>query len=270
MYLSSFILLSPNLGIFSNAIDLTRALHQAERIGLIYTIYGICGMFIQFLIFPAFARRFGVLPSLKVASVLFPIAYLLTPFSVLFPTPLTQQIALSVILLLKCWAVIFSFPCIGIMLTNSAVSLRVLGTLNGVATSVSAIGKAVGPAIEGWLFSVGLNKGYMILSWWTLALIASLGLIPVWYLVEMDGPSADESADPQNDDPVTGQLRPDTDEAAGHTKAISIQQRRNSELNSFGTEESGLAVQPGSFNAVESPLAINSSSWMGTRRRETS
>lgn len=227
-------------------------------------------MFIQFLIFPAVARRFGVLPSLKVTSALFPICYLLTPFSVLFPTPLTRQIAIFAILLLKCWAVIFAFPCVGIMLTNSAVSLRVLGTLNGVATSVSAIGKAAGPALEGWLFSVGLNMGYMILPWWTLAVIASLGMIPLWYLVEMDGLSADESTDPQNDDPVTGQLRPDTDEAAGHTKAISIQQQRNSELNSFGTDESGLAVQPGSFHAVESPLAMNSPSWMGIRRRETS
>lgn len=227
-------------------------------------------MFIQFLIFPGVARRFGVLPSLKVASVLFPISYLLTPFSVLFPTPLTRQIAIFVILLLKCWAVIFAFPCVGIMLTNSAVSLRVLGTLNGVATSVSALGRAVGPAIEGWLFSVGVNMGYMILPWWTLAVIASLGMIPVWYLVEMDGFSADESADPENDDPVTVQLRPDTDEAARQTKEISIQQRRNSELNSFGTDESGLAVQPGSFNAVESPLAMNLSSSMGIRRRETS
>ena len=100
------------------------------------------------------------------------------------------------------------------MLTNSAVSLRVLGTLNGVATSVSAIGKAVGPALEGCLFSVGLNMGYMILPWWTLAVIASLGMIPLWYLVEMDGLSADESANPHNDDPVTGQLRPGTDEAS--------------------------------------------------------
>lgn len=217
-------------------------------------------MIIQFLIFPTVARRFGVLPSFKFACILFPISYLLTPFSVLLPTPLTQQIAIFTILLLKCWAVIFAFPCIAILLTNSAVSLRVLGTINGVATSVSALGRAIGPALEGWLFSVGLNTGYMILPWWTLAAIGGLGLIPVWYLVEMEAFSEDENANRENDDPVTAEPRPYTNEAGGQTRAISIQQRRNSELNSFGMDESGLAVQPGSFNTVESPLAMTLSS----------
>lgn len=182
-------------------------------------------MVIQFFVFPVVARHFGVLPSFKVASILFPICYLLTPFSVLFPTPLTQQIAIFPILLLKCWAAIFAFPCVGITLTNSAVSLRVLGTLNGVATSFSAIGKAMGPAIVGWMFSVGLSKGYMILSWWTLAAIAALGAIPVWHIVEMDGFSADEYSDPGSDDSLTAEPRPDTNEAARQTQAIAVQQR---------------------------------------------
>ncbi|MCJ1269927.1 hypothetical protein MMC22_009820 [Lobaria immixta] len=242
---------------------------NAERIGLIYALYGICGMSIQFLIFPAVARRFGVLNSLKLTCVLFPISYLLTPFSVLLPTPLTQQIVIFLILLLKCWAVIFAFPCMGILLTNSAVSLRVLGTLNGVATSISAVGRAIGPAIEGWTFSVGLNHGYVILPWWTLSAIAALGAIPVWYLVEMEGFATDDNADPENDDPVTSESRPDTNEAEGQSRAIAIQ-RRHSEFNGFATDESGMLVQPGSVNAVESPLAMHFSSPMGIRRRETS
>lgn len=266
----SFILLPFNLNTYSKAIDLIHALHQADRIGLIYTLYGTCGMFIQFFIFPVVARHFGVLPSLKVASILFPISYLLTPFSVLFPTTLTQQIAIFPILLLKCFAVIFSFPCMGITLTNSAVSLRVLGTLNGVATSFSAIGRAMGPAIGGWMFSVGLNNGYVILSWWTLAAIAALGAIPVWHIVETDGFSADEFSDPGSDDSVTTEPRPDTNEAAGQTQALSIQQRQNSELNGFGTDESRLVVQSGSVYSAESPLAMNSSSPMEIRERDIS
>ena len=97
------------------------------------------------------------------------------------------------IMLLKCWASIFAFPCSTILLTNSASSLRILGTLNGVSTSVSALGRAAGPAIAGWTFSYGVEKGYVILPWWTLAICAVLGAIPVWWLVELDGFDGDQN-----------------------------------------------------------------------------
>ena len=160
---------------------------DSGRIGLLFTIYGIIGMFIQFFIFPPLAQRFGVLPCLKVVTIMFPVVYILTPFTALFPTALTQQIAVFGVMMIKCWAGIFAFPCTTILLTNSAVSLRILGTLNGVATSISALGRAAGPAIVGWTFSIGLKKGYIILPWWTLAAFAILGAITPWWLIEMEG-----------------------------------------------------------------------------------
>ena len=166
---------------------------DSDRIGLLFTLYGIIGMFIQFLVFPPLASRYGVLPCLKTVTAMFPIIYIITPFTALFPTPLAQQIAMFAVMLFKCWAVIFAFPCTTILMTNSAVSLRILGTLNGVATSISAIGRAVGPAIAGWTFSVGVRKGYAILPWWTLASFAILGAIAPWFLVEMEGFGGDDS-----------------------------------------------------------------------------
>ncbi|MCJ1465269.1 hypothetical protein MMC07_003885 [Pseudocyphellaria aurata] len=196
---------------------------QSDRIGLMYTLYGIYGICIQFLIFPVVARRFGVLTSLKFVCILFPVSYLLTPFSALLPTPAIQQVAIFLILLVKGGAGIFAFPCMGILLTNSAVSLRVLGTLNGVATSTTAVGRAIGPAFEGWTFSFGLNIGYVILPWWTLAVIASLSAIPVWYLVEMEGPSANKNADLENNDIETRESQKNTNEAAKQAQAMAIQ-----------------------------------------------
>ncbi|MCJ1454399.1 hypothetical protein MMC28_004752 [Mycoblastus sanguinarius] len=160
---------------------------DSDRIGLLFTAYGIVGMFIQFFAFPTLARRYGILPCLKVVTAMFPIVYLITPFTALFPSVLSQQIAMFCIMVIKCWAVIFSFPCTTVLLTNSAVSLRVLGTLNGVATSLSALGRAAGPAIGGWTFSLGVTSGFGILPWWTLAGFALLGAISPWWLVEMDG-----------------------------------------------------------------------------------
>ena len=144
-------------------------------------------MFVQFLVFPPVARRYGVLPCLKVATLMFPLLYVATPFTALMPTAFSQQVAMFAIMIVKSFAVVFAFPCITILLTNSAVSQRVLGTLNGVSTSVSALGRAAGPAIGGWTFSVGVDNGYVIFPWWTLGAFAALGAIPVWWLVESEG-----------------------------------------------------------------------------------
>jgi hypothetical protein len=74
-----------------------------------------------------------------------------------------------------------------ILLTNSASNLRILGTLNGFATSLSAIGRAFGPAMSGALFTWGVNHDYIITPWWALGVIAALGAIPIWYIKETDG-----------------------------------------------------------------------------------
>ncbi|KAL8704407.1 MAG: hypothetical protein Q9201_002433 [Fulgogasparrea decipioides] len=143
---------------------------NSDRIGLLFTWYGVAGTIIQFLIFPPLARYYGVLNSLKVVTVI-----------------LSQQGVMFLIMLVKCFAAIFAFPCVIILLTNSAVSLRILGTLNGVATSVSAIGRATGPAVGGAMFEVGAERGWAILPWWVLAGFATLGAIPVWWIVEKEG-----------------------------------------------------------------------------------
>ncbi|KAL8797055.1 MAG: hypothetical protein Q9195_000826 [Heterodermia aff. obscurata] len=172
---------------------------DSNRIGLLFTLYGVFGMFVQFLIFPPVARSFGVLPCLKVVTIMFPIVYVATPFTTLMPTALSQQTAMFIIMIFKCFAVVFAFPCTTILLTNSAVSLRILGTLNGVSTSISALGRAVGPALGGWTFSIGVEKGYMIVPWWVLAACAVLGALPVWWLVEMDGFGGNKDNDSDTD-----------------------------------------------------------------------
>ena len=171
---------------------------NSDRIGLLFTVYGVLGVFIQFFVFPPLARHYGVLPCLKIVTAMFPVAYIITPFTVLLPTPTTQQIGILVVMMIKCWAGVFAFPCSVILLTNSAVSLRVLGTLNGVAVSISAIGRAAGPAIGGFTFTVGVDKGYGILPWWILGCFGILGAITPWWLVEMEGFGGDKDASDNN------------------------------------------------------------------------
>ncbi|KAL8734741.1 MAG: hypothetical protein Q9181_003081 [Wetmoreana brouardii] len=199
-------------------IDVCSLLLDSDRIGLLFTFYGVVGTIIQFLIFPPLARYYGVLNSLKVVTIMFPLVYLATPFTALLPDSLSQQVVMFLIMLVKLFAVIFAFPCVTILLTNSAVSLRILGTLNGVATSVSAIGRATGPAVGGAMFEVGAEKGWAILPWWVLAAFATLGAIPVWWIVEKEGfggpeDQSDDEED-QGEEPEVPRaeegMRPDT------------------------------------------------------------
>lgn len=170
---------------------------NSDRIGVIFVIYGIVGMFIQFFIFPSLAKHWGALKLLKTVSIIFPFTYVVTPFTALLPTQTLQQVGVMLVMLVKSFTSICAFPCTMILLTNSATALRILGTLNGVAVSLSALGRAGGPAICGWTFTMGVNIGYGILPWWTLAAFAVLAALPVWWLVEMEGfgSAADSDSD---------------------------------------------------------------------------
>lgn len=168
---------------------------DSGRIGAIFTVYGIFGMVIQFAVFPPMVRKLGVLNCFKGIALVFPIVYVLIPYTALLRTDAQRQGVLMVLMLIKGFCAIFAFPCTTIMLTNSAASLKVLGTLNGVATSISACGRAAGPALAGAMFSLGADTSHMILPWWTLAFISVIGAIPAWWLVEMDGFGGDDSDD---------------------------------------------------------------------------
>jgi hypothetical protein len=194
---------------FSGGFDLA-----SGRIGTLFTLYGLCAGVVQFLIFPPVARKYGVLNCYRCCSIVFPIVYFITPFTALIQDPILQQVAMFGIMLTKCFAVIFAFPSSTILLTNSAGSLRILGTLNGFAVSISAIGRAIGPALTGATFTWGVEKGYVITGWWLLGIIAILGAIPLWSVVEPDGFSSTETnsdAEDENDDDMLDQIEYEND-----------------------------------------------------------
>jgi MFS family permease len=172
----------------------------SSRIGTLFTAYGILGGIIQFFLFPPVAKRFGVLRCYRWCSAIIPLVYLCTPYTALISRPALQQGTMFALMAVKCVCGIFSFPCSTIMLTNSATSLRLLGTLNGVATAVSGLGRAIGPLLSGVIFSWGVQHRCVGIAWWVLALIGWLGCVPVWCLVEMDGFNGASASDDEDDD----------------------------------------------------------------------
>jgi len=175
---------------------------DSQRIGLLFTLYGVSGMIIQFFVFPPVANRLGIVKCLRVCAVALPVIYFFVPFTSLLPDQTSKQVAGFLLMLCKGFFSTFAFPCSTILLTNSASSLRILGTLNGIAVSVSAIGRAAGPAIEGAVFTIGVQRGYMIAPWWLMSAIAWLAAVPVFFIVEgagFGGSNDDEIEDSDDD-----------------------------------------------------------------------
>lgn len=160
---------------------------DSGTIGIIFMVFGGVSMVCQFTIFPWVTTKLGALVCFRACTFLFPIAYILTPYTVLLPTANLRIAAMIATLVLKALADVFAFPCNTIMLTNSAKSVQILGTLNGVATSLSAIGRAFGPFITGKTFTWGVDHDYNISSWFLLAAMAVAGHIVTWWLREPEG-----------------------------------------------------------------------------------
>lgn len=192
----------------------------SSRIGTLFTMYGVVGCFIQFLIFPPTARKFGVLNCFKVCAITFPLVSFVTPYTALIQNSATQQAAIFGVMIVKSFAVIFAFPCSIILLTNSATSLRILGTLNGFAVAISAVGRAIGPALSGAAFTWGLERGYMITAYWFISIIAAAGAIPIWYLVEMPGFSKTDSEDESDEDSLLPMVEEDEEGEARETRIL--------------------------------------------------
>jgi hypothetical protein len=240
---------------------------DSQRIGVVFTIFAIWATLWQFLLFPPIARSLGILRCLRIAFAIFPFVYFVTPFACLIQDPMLQQVAMVGLLMVRSIGGTFAFPTSTIMLTNSASSLRVLGTVNGVVTSVSAIGRAAGPAVGGGLFSWGVKRGYLIVPFWTLSAVSLLACIPTFWLVEGKGFGDDEdeaddedieAAEAQDEETCTRTCYDETVQSESDfgepANLLSLTSTRSSvvALSEDGTngDEEGLNCQQRNYNAL--------------------
>jgi len=156
---------------FVSGYDLT-----TKKIGMILSIQGIYSMIATVFIFPIIVRRLGALRLFRIISLSYPILYITTPYLALLPQNLRMAGVYGVVIW-KCTFATMAYPSNAILLTNSAPSLLLLGTINGVAASTASLSRAFGPTVSGLLFTAGLNAGYSGLAWWCSALIAIAGAV---------------------------------------------------------------------------------------------
>jgi MFS family permease len=166
--------------------DLTYAA-ETGKIGLMFSVSGIACIIVQFFVFPQAVRYFGTLKLLRIVLALQPIFYIIIPYTALIQNLLLAETAFITCWILRSGSVIMAFPCSIILVTNSTTSLRVLGTVNGIATATNAMGRAFGPTVAGGLFTWGVHNDRIIAPFLFLAILSLLNLLPLIWAVEGDG-----------------------------------------------------------------------------------
>ena len=84
-------------------------------------------------------------------------------------------LGIALVLSIQVLARTFALPASAIIVNNSSPHPSVLGTLHGIAQSVSSATRTVGPIMGGYLYSVGLQRGVVGIGWWSLGSIAVVG-----------------------------------------------------------------------------------------------
>ncbi|KIV77515.1 hypothetical protein PV11_09305 [Exophiala sideris] len=160
---------------------------NTSKVGLATAIIGVIGFPLQVLVYPTLNSKFGTLPSYKMFLPFSILAYFLTPYLALLPNkPLLVWPALTVTLALQVISRTFALPGATILTNNCTPHPSVLGTIHGIAQSVSSGARTIGPTLGGWLLGVGLNSNCVGIVWWGTAGVAALNWLLLWVIHEGD------------------------------------------------------------------------------------
>ncbi|KAK3678559.1 hypothetical protein LTR78_001857 [Recurvomyces mirabilis] len=155
-------------------------------IGTALAILGVIGISMQLLLYPRVSWRLGTVRSYRYSLLLFPISYTLAPYLAVIPSSSPAPhpasggwiwTAITFLLLIQVTARTFSLPATAILVNNSCPHPSVLGTVHGIAQTVSSAARTVGPVLVGWGYGRGLEKGVVGAAWWGLAIWAVLGVV---------------------------------------------------------------------------------------------
>jgi MFS family permease len=164
--------------IFAQAQPPTGRDLNPEEIGFSLAFAGVITILFQIGIFGRLREKAGNKATYRTGLAGFVVAFLLIPFvgykngadrHNTSPTTTTGKvwlwIELGAVLIIKTVAAVGGLTSALLLITNSAPSHAVLGTLNGLAQTLSAGGRAVGPFLSGALFTAATKvegKGELV------------------------------------------------------------------------------------------------------------
>jgi hypothetical protein len=167
-----------------------------RSVGMAMAILGTIGITLQLIIYPIINARIGTVRSWRIFLYWFPLAFIIIPFLALIPstTPAPSQktgpliwIALTGLLFVVTVARTFAGPASTILVNNCSPHPSVLGTIHGIGQSASSGARTIGPALGGFLYGQGLEKGCVGAVFWGLAGIAGICCFASNFVKEGDG-----------------------------------------------------------------------------------
>ena len=190
-----------------------------KLVGIAMACMGTIGITLQLTLYPFVNAKFGLIRSYRASLLAFPLAYTLAPFlavvpgSVAPPAPASGLLfwgALATVLFVQVMGRTFALPGAIILVNNSSPHPSVLGTVHGLAQSVSSAARTVGPLVGGWAYGFGLQKGVVGGVWWALAVCALFG-VGIGCIVRegsgreiwLEGEEAEEEMEKRNARPTT-------------------------------------------------------------------
>jgi hypothetical protein len=190
------------------------------HIGLALSILGAIGIFIQLMVYPRISSAWGTARSYRFFLVFFPIAYFLAPYITLLPSTskapkeasgIIVWLGIGFVLAIQVLARTFALPGMTILVNNSCPHPSVLGTLHGIAQSISSGMRTIGPAVAGWLYGKGLQWGSVGTAFWAMACVACIGFVAGSFVKEGSGHEIlldeEEEEEIEMQTPVNGEKR---------------------------------------------------------------
>ncbi|KAL2861847.1 hypothetical protein BJX68DRAFT_251669 [Aspergillus pseudodeflectus] len=169
----------------------------SSRVGMATAIIGFIGLPLQIFVYPRIQSRLGTLTSFRTFLPFSPLAYALMPFLVLIPNrPYLVWPAFTVVVGLQVVSRTFALPAAVILVNNCVTDPGILGTVHGVAQSISSAARTAGPLLGGWGLGLGLEYDLVGGVWWALAVEAALGWVLLGTIYE--GKGIDRSKNKRN------------------------------------------------------------------------
>ncbi|CEI63747.1 hypothetical protein FVEN_g6867 [Fusarium venenatum] len=173
-----------------------------SRIGVSLSIAGLASCIFQAFLFQQLKAKLGNLGTYQISLLGLGISMLFMPWvgyaddKPLFGVgsgKMWLYIELGLVLILKNLCAVGGLSSVMLLITNSAPSHASLGSLNGMAQTLSALGRSFGPFVSGGLFSLSINirpKGEA-LAWSIFGGLAILGWVSSLF-IRRDGLESDD------------------------------------------------------------------------------
>lgn len=160
---------------------------SSEKIGFANTTIGMIGLPLQLLLYPRLISSLGVRSSYRVFLPLSIVAYFLLPYLVLLPDDEGLVWAsLSGVLTMHVLSRTFVNPATMMLVNDSAPSRDLLGTVHGLASSISSTARIVGPVMGGQLLGWGLAHNLVGLPLWLLGIVAVMNWAILWWIDDVN------------------------------------------------------------------------------------